>query len=164
MPATAGNPNDPWPRWVEIAADHWWLEAEIEGAWTGLDPAFPGSQPGEVRGQLLEVLDDVPAELVARFRVEILHSDLLMTGSEMSSGQLIGSNIEMFIDSSAESGFFAASTSRSPPVPPWFSRERMAPARRPCYAWSLRCCAPRRERDRFAVTLWQARVTGFVST
>lgn len=99
MPAPAANPNDPWPRWVEIAADHWWLEAEIEGAWIGLDPAFPGAQPGEVRGQLLEVLDEVPAELIARFRVEILHSDLLMTGSEMHSGQLIGSNIEMFMES-----------------------------------------------------------------
>ena len=92
-------PNDPWPRWVEIAADHWWLEAEIEGAWMGLDPAFPGAQPGEVRGQLLEELDEVPAALLARFRIEILHSDLLMTGSEIHSGQLIGSNIEVFLES-----------------------------------------------------------------
>ncbi len=97
--APAATPNDPWPRWVEIAADHWWLEAEIEGAWTGLDPAFPAAQPGEVRGQLLEVLDDVPAELLARFRIEIMHSDLLLTGSELHSGQLIGSNIEVFLES-----------------------------------------------------------------
>ncbi len=98
----AATPNDPWPRWVEIAADHWWLEAEIEGAWVGLDPAFPGSQLGEVRGELLELLEEVPAELLGRLRIEILHSDLLLTGSEMHSGELIGSNVEVFLESMSD--------------------------------------------------------------
>jgi hypothetical protein len=110
----SATPDDPWPRWVEGASDHWWLEAEIDGTWTGLDPSFPGSQPGDVRGERSEALDEVPADQLGRCRIEILHFDLLLTGTEMHSGWLIGSDVEIFMESLAAGAAMAAAEEDEP--------------------------------------------------
>jgi hypothetical protein len=108
---------DPWPRWVEDASDHWWLEADVDGEWVVLDPSFPGSQPGDMRGERSELLDEVPADQLGRFRIEILHSDLLLTGTEMHSGQLIGSDVEIFMESLAAGEATALTEVYEPPGP-----------------------------------------------
>lgn len=56
---------DPWLRLVELTADHWWVEVDAGGRWTALDPSFPDSGPGRIRGVRGQVHDEPPAGLRA---------------------------------------------------------------------------------------------------
>lgn len=85
---------DPWLRWVEIAADHWWVEARRDGRWVGLDAAFQG-EPGAVFAVGRKVVGEVPSTLRATVRIDVLHGERPITTAVFPLPELIGEPIRL---------------------------------------------------------------------
>ena len=89
---------DHWPLWVEAAASHRWLEADRDGEWVALDPSFSDAAVGAAIGVGGDVVESVPAELVARVRVDVVHGDAEVIGTERPSADLVSRRIVMWLE------------------------------------------------------------------
>ncbi|MFQ5743284.1 MAG: transglutaminase domain-containing protein, partial [Acidobacteriota bacterium] len=91
----AAGAGDPWPRWLEIAADHWWVEADREGEWVALDPAFKDAEAGVARGRRERTFEALPAELEARLEIELSHRGHTIKATEVPTAELVGSEVDV---------------------------------------------------------------------
>ncbi len=91
-PAAAG-PGDPWPRWLEGAADHWWVQAQRDGQWVDLDPSFVDAAAGESVAAASEWHDQLPPELLTRVRLELRRGDLAVAGADLPASRVIGETL-----------------------------------------------------------------------
>ena len=91
--AEAPEPGDPWPRWVEGAADHWWIQTQRNGRWVDLDPSFIGVAAGESVAVASEWHAQLPSELQTRIRLELRHGDLSVTEVELPTSGLVGETV-----------------------------------------------------------------------
>ncbi len=87
---------DPWLRWVELAADHWWLEAQRGADWVALDPSF-GGDPGTTFGRRRRVTEAPAMSQRATVTVEVLRGQEPMSSTVVSVEELIGVPIELFL-------------------------------------------------------------------
>ena len=94
-PAGALQPGDPWPRWVESAADHWWVQAQHDGGWIDLDPSFFDAQQGEAHATTLQVFNTVPEDLGTRVRVELRRGDQVVASAEYNSSAIVGESVHV---------------------------------------------------------------------
>jgi hypothetical protein len=88
-------PDDPWPRWLEAAADHWWVQARREDQWIDLDPSFAGAAAGEAVGRNGRPQASVPEELETVVRVELLRGDLQVADETLRAEELIGQTVSL---------------------------------------------------------------------
>lgn len=93
----SGSPQrgDPWPRWVESAADHWWVQAQQDGLWVDLDPSFFDAQQGEARATAAQVSSGVPAEMTTRVRVELRRGDQVVAGADYDGAAIVGQSVNV---------------------------------------------------------------------
>ena len=89
----APEPGDPWPRWLEGAADHWWVQARRDGQWVDLDPSFVDAAAGEPVAAASEWHDRLPAELLTRVRVELRRGDLVVAEAELPASRVVGETL-----------------------------------------------------------------------
>ncbi len=94
-PSGAPQPGDPWPRWVESAADHWWVQAQHDGRWIDLDPSFFDAQQGEAHATTAQVFNAVPEELRTRVHVELRRGDQVVAGAEYDSLAIVGESVHV---------------------------------------------------------------------
>ncbi len=94
-PAEPAGRGDPWLRWVEIASDHWWVEARQSDRWIALDPSFASTAVGETVGTNGEVVDTLPRSLraFATLRLQLARETLAELDVPLSS--LIGSSVRV---------------------------------------------------------------------
>ena len=95
-------PGDPWPRWLEAAADHWWVQAQRDGEWVDLDPSFADAVVGEPVGASSQSYDRLPAELLTRVRLQLRRGDLIVAEAELPASAVVGETVHL--------GFTAQST------------------------------------------------------
>ena len=100
--ALVGAPNDshtgrgdPWLRWIEMAADHWWLEVLQSDRWTAMDPSFAGTAVGQAVAQGAEVIDAPPAFLRATASLRLRLEGATLADLELPLGELIGSSVRV---------------------------------------------------------------------
>lgn len=86
---------DPWLRWIEMTADHWWLEVHQNGRWTGLDPSFAGTAVGQVVGRGGQVIDVPPAFLRATAALRIRLEEDTLVDLQMPLDDLIGTGVRV---------------------------------------------------------------------
>lgn len=86
---------DPWLRWIEMAADHWWLEVLQSDRWTALDPSFAGTAVGQAVAQGAEVIDAPPAFLRATASLRLRLEGATLADLELPLGELIGSSVRV---------------------------------------------------------------------
>lgn len=91
----ASRPDDPWPRWVEAAADHWWVQAQRDGEWIDLDPTFPGSDVGSVAGGAGEPVDELPSRLRTEVDVELRRGGQVVASATLPAEAIIGSTVHL---------------------------------------------------------------------
>lgn len=84
---------DPWPRWLEGAADHWWIQARRNGEWVDLDPSFVGTVVGESMVPPSEWHGELPSELETRVQLELRHGDLIVMEVELPVAQAVGETV-----------------------------------------------------------------------
>ena len=84
---------DPWPRWLEGAADHWWIQARRNGEWVDLDPSFVGTAVGESMVAPSEWHGQLPSELETRVQLELRHGDLIVMEVELPAAQAVGETV-----------------------------------------------------------------------
>ena len=84
---------DPWPRWLEGAADHWWIQARRNGEWVDLDPSFVGTAVGESMVPPSEWHGQLPSELETRVQLELRHGDLIVMEVELPAAQAVGETV-----------------------------------------------------------------------
>ena len=90
---SAPEPGDPWPRWLEAAADHWWVQAQRDGQWVDLDPSFVDAATGEPVAAASEWHDRLPPELLTRVRVELRRGDLAVAAAELPASRVVGETL-----------------------------------------------------------------------
>ncbi|HJO05158.1 MAG TPA: transglutaminase domain-containing protein [Acidobacteriota bacterium] len=86
---------DPWLRWIEMAADHWWLEVRRGERWTSMDPSFAGTAVGETVGEEMETVDMLPALLSATAMLRLTLQEATLAALELPLSQLIGSSVRV---------------------------------------------------------------------
>ncbi len=84
---------DPWPRWLEGAADHWWVQARHNGEWVDLDPSFVDTVAGEYLVAPSEWHGQLPSELETSVRLELRHGDLIVTEVNLSAARVVGETV-----------------------------------------------------------------------
>ena len=89
----APEPGDPWPHWLEGAADHWWVQAQRDGQWVDLDPSFVAAAAGEPVAVASEWHDRLPPELLARVRLELRRGDLAVADAELPASRVVGETL-----------------------------------------------------------------------
>ena len=89
----APEPGDPWPRWLEGAADHWWVQAQRDGQWVDLDPSFVAAAAGEPVAVASEWHDQLPPELLTRVRLELHRGDLAVADAELPASRVVGETL-----------------------------------------------------------------------
>jgi len=94
--------DDPWPRWLEGAADHWWVQAEREGVWVDLDPSFADATVGAAVGLDGVPHDTIPVQLKASVRVELRRGELVVAEADFESGELVGASIHLRLEAQSE--------------------------------------------------------------
>ncbi len=90
---SAPEPGDPWPRWLEGAADHWWVQARRDGQWIDLDPSFVAAAAGEPVVVASEWHDRLPPELLTRVRIELRRGDLTVAEAELPASRVVGETL-----------------------------------------------------------------------
>ena len=95
----APQPGDPWPRWLESAAEHWWLQAEREGDWVDLDPSFVDNVPGEARARDADFYEAVPDELRTSVSVELKRGELTVAEATFASDTIVGASVDLMLES-----------------------------------------------------------------
>jgi len=95
-------PDDPWPRWLEGAADHWWVQAERDGEWIDLDPSFVDAAAGEAVGRDGRPQAAVPEDLETAVRVELLRGDLLVADATLRAEEVIGQTVSLSLTAQSE--------------------------------------------------------------
>lgn len=91
----APEPGDPWPRWLEGAADHWWVQAQRDGQWVDLDPSFVDADAGQPVTAASEWHDQLPPELLTRVRLELRRGDLSVAEVELSASRVVGETVRL---------------------------------------------------------------------
>ena len=91
----APQPDDPWPRWLETAADHWWVQAERDDSWVDLDPSFSDSAIGTAVGRDPRPYDAPPDELVATLRVELVRGALVLAEAALTAPEAVGHGVAL---------------------------------------------------------------------
>ena len=94
-PSGTLQPGDPWPRWVESAADHWWVQAQHDGRWIDLDPSFSDTQQGEAHAATPRVFNTVPEDLRTRVHVELRRGEQVVAGTEYDSSAIVGESVHV---------------------------------------------------------------------
>ncbi|HEY0396193.1 MAG TPA: hypothetical protein VGD01_17045 [Candidatus Elarobacter sp.] len=73
--------------WTAALRDHWWLQAQIDGAWTDLDPTLPGAKPGEHLATASgEAADALAADAYVKVTVALVGT---FTGAETADKTLV---------------------------------------------------------------------------
>lgn len=91
-------------RQESAAADHWWLQVQIDGAWTDLDPTLP--EPGQTRSAVFDPVDPaaLPADAEQRVEVAVVVEALAESGhrvlrtaleGEFPTSELLGQQISL---------------------------------------------------------------------
>lgn len=94
---------DPWPRWVEIAADHWWVEVEDDEIGV-LDPTFVGVGPDGTPGHDGRPVAELPDELQGRLQVTLVRGDVILAEAELTTAEAAGSLLELELVPSRSAG------------------------------------------------------------
>lgn len=108
-------------------AQHVFVEAYIDGAWTSLDPSFASAQPGDTYATGGQTLEGIPQEWRHTVAVRIYHESMtVLTGSSLTTqaptiettlgaGDLVGRNIVAThrISSQEAGGLVFSSSSRT---------------------------------------------------
>ncbi len=94
--------DDPWPRWLEAAADHWWVQAQADDGWVDLDPSFPSSLPGETPGTDPAVQERVPEGLRAAVDVSLRRGDLVLAEVTLPADAVVGQSIDLSFTARSE--------------------------------------------------------------
>ena len=98
----APRPDDPWPRWLEEASEHWWVQARREGEWVDLDPSFADAAIGEAVGTAVETHTVLPQAWSTTVRVELLRGDLSVAEATLPAGSIVGEVLALsFVSQSA---------------------------------------------------------------
>ena len=97
-PPRPPGPGDPWLRWVESVADHWWLEVRHEGRWQPLDTAFPEALPGRAVGRRRGVAEEVPPELRARVTVAVTVEERTLLRRSLPVEELLFRPVELDVE------------------------------------------------------------------
>ena len=93
--ATHAGRGDPWLRWVEMAADHWWLEVRRDDQWTAMDASFAGTAIGQAIGRRGEPVDESLAVLSAIASLRLQLDEATLAELELPFGELIGSSVRV---------------------------------------------------------------------
>ena len=86
---------DQWLRWIEMTADHWWLEVLQGDRWITMDPSFVATAVGETVGQRIEAIEEPPALLSATVSLRLRLVQATLAELEMPFSQLIGSSVRV---------------------------------------------------------------------
>jgi len=98
----APRPDDPWPRWLEDAADHWWVQVQRDGAWVDLDPSFPDSAAGEAVGEFRGAVAELPADSTTSVTVELRRGDLVLASAVLPAGDVVGGTVSLSFAAQSE--------------------------------------------------------------
>ncbi len=93
--ATHTGRGDPWLRWIEMAADHWWLEVRRDDQWIAMDASFAGTAIGETVGQRGAAFDAPPAVLRTMASIRVQLDEATLVNLELPLGELIGSIVRL---------------------------------------------------------------------
>ena len=85
--------DDPWPRWLEGAADHWWVQARREDSWIDMDPSFPDTPAGQAVGTSPVAIEGVPDELNTTVQVELLRGELPVAEVTLPAALAVGQTV-----------------------------------------------------------------------
>jgi len=99
----APRPDDPWPRWLEEASEHWWVQAQRDGEWVDLDASFADAAVGEAVGTALETHSVLPPALSTTVRVELLRGELPVAEVILPTGSIVGEALALSFVSQAAS-------------------------------------------------------------
>ncbi|HEX9700521.1 MAG TPA: hypothetical protein VGD06_13775 [Acidobacteriota bacterium] len=91
----APQPDDPWPRWLEAAADHWWIQAQRDGQWIDLDPSFVDASVGERIAVAAAPHEGLPEELQGWVSITLYRGETALAEVELDSSALVGGTIEL---------------------------------------------------------------------
>ena len=86
---------DPLLRWIELAADHWWLEALRDGRWVALDPSFTAARVGETKGHRAAVVERIPTSLTASVVAEVFQGPIQLARLELPAAEVLGRIVEL---------------------------------------------------------------------
>ncbi len=98
----APSADDPWPRWLESAADHWWVQAQREGTWVDLDPSFLDTEVGQAVGSSPAPVDRVPDELNTTLHVELRRGELTVAEATLPGSAVVGQVIALSFTARSE--------------------------------------------------------------
>lgn len=79
--------------WLEMAADHWWVEVDREGSWTALDPSFTGASLGSAYARDPRPLEEVPDTLRATVSAELRVGDQVVARLQAAAVDMAGKTI-----------------------------------------------------------------------
>jgi hypothetical protein len=87
--------DDPWPRWLESAADHWWVQAERDGDWVDLDPSFGDAAVGQAMASSSSPQETVPSTLTTTVHIELLRGELALAEATVPAANIVGRAVSL---------------------------------------------------------------------
>ncbi len=94
--------DDPWPRWLEGAADHWWVQGQHEGEWVDLDPSFADTAVGEAVGSSPVTHATLPEVWTTTVHIELLRGDLPVAEAVLPAGSIVGQIVALSFTAQSE--------------------------------------------------------------
>lgn len=91
----APHPDDPWPRWLEGAADHWWVQGQRDGEWVDLDPSFADTAVGEAVGSSPVTHATLPEAWTTTVHVELVRGDLPVAEAVLTADGIVGETVAL---------------------------------------------------------------------